>query len=59
MLPSWCRNIAKIFAMAFGAALIVVALPSSSRAQYSFDDIYPDFFKIPEHGQLSTLGFTG
>jgi len=45
-------------ALALGA-LMIAAFPSSARAQYSFNDIYPDFFKIPEHGQLSTLGFVG
>ncbi len=44
--------------MALGA-LIIAALPASSRAQNSFNDIYPDFFKIPDQGRLSTLGFLG
>jgi hypothetical protein len=54
------RNIiAKTLAVALGAALIIAALPSPSRAQYGFSDVYPDFFKIPEQGRLSTLGFLG
>ena len=31
---------------------MIAAVPTSSRAQYSFDDVYPDFFKIPDQGQL-------
>jgi len=59
-VTSLLRNfMLKAIAMALGGALMIAALPSSSRAQYSFDDIYPDFFKIPEHGQLTTLGFLG
>lgn len=46
-------------AMTALGALMVLALPSSSSAQYSFNDVYPDFFKIPDHGKLSVLGFGG
>jgi hypothetical protein len=45
--------------MALGIALTIAAMPGLSHAQYSFDDLYPNFFKIPEHGQLTTLGFLG
>lgn len=56
---SLLRNLkASAMALAFGA-LIIAALPASSHAQNSFNDIYPDFFKIPDQGRLSTLGFLG
>jgi hypothetical protein len=48
----------KAIALVFGAMLLA-AFPGSSRAQYSFDDVYPDFFKIPEQERLSIMGFLG
>ena len=39
--------------------LMLTAFPTSSHAQYSFNDLYPDFFKIPDSGRLSALGFLG
>ncbi len=57
---SLLRNfVAKALAMGLGVALTIAFLPGASHAQYSFDDLYPDFFKIPKHGQLSTMGFVG
>jgi hypothetical protein len=47
-----------VVTMALGAVMIA-AVPATSHAQYSFNDIYPDFFKIPDQGQLSILGFGG
>lgn len=40
-------------------ALMIAAFPTSSHAQYSLADAYPDFFKIPDQGRLSLLGFGG
>jgi hypothetical protein len=58
-VTSWFKSLkATLVALAFGALMIAV-LPSTSHAQYSFNDIYPDFFKIPDQGRLSTLGFLG
>jgi hypothetical protein len=50
---------AKAVGVALGAALMIAAVPTASRAQYSFDDVYPDFFKIPDQGRLTILGFLG
>jgi hypothetical protein len=51
--------LAKAIAMALGAALMMAALPGSSHAQYSFNDVYPNFFQIPPHGQFTATGFLG
>ena len=49
---------ATAIALIFGV-LMIVALPVSSHAQYGFNDLYPDFFKIPEQGRLTVTGFGG
>ena len=41
------------------SVLLLVALPTSSHAQYSFNDLYPDFFKVPDQGRLAVTGFLG
>jgi hypothetical protein len=51
--------LAKSIALALGVVLMAAVVPGLSRAQSTFDDLYPDFFKIPEHGELSTMGFLG
>ena len=51
--------VAKAVAMALGAVLMIAALPAASYAQYTFDSVYPNFFEIPPHGQLSVTGFLG
>ncbi len=53
------KFLARAIVMALGMMMLIGALPTLSHAQYSFDDIYPDFFKIPKHGQFSTMGFLG
>ncbi len=54
------RNLlAKVLLTALGLIMLIGAAPGSSRAQNSFDDLYPDFWKIPDHGQFSLLGFLG
>ncbi len=59
-LNNWFRPLLpKTIAMVLGAVLMIAVLPGSSRAQYSFNDLYPDFFEVPEHGQFSLLAFLG
>ncbi len=54
------RNaLAKALLMAFGLTVLIAALPAPSRAQSTFDNLYPDFWKIPERSQFSVLGFLG
>jgi hypothetical protein len=50
------KAIATVLAL---GALMLVALPTTSHAQYSFNDLYPDFFKIPDQGLLTVTGFGG
>jgi hypothetical protein len=50
----------KAAAIVLGLSILMpVALPTTSRAQYSFNALYPDFFKIPDQERLSTTGFVG
>ena len=42
-----------------GVVLMMATLATPARAQSTFDNLYPDFFKIPERGRLSVLGFLG
>lgn len=42
-----------------GATVVLTILPALAHAQYSFNDIYPDFFKLPKHEQLTVTGFLG
>ena len=47
----------------FLAGLVVVgllaAVAAPARSESTFDNLYPDFFKIPDQGRLSVLGFVG
>jgi hypothetical protein len=57
---STARNLrVKALLLAIGMAMLLASFASSARAQSSLADAYPDFFKIPDQGRLSTLGFVG
>ena len=54
-------TISKVKALGFGicAALALALTPGAARAQSSFSNLYPDFFKIQQPGQLDATGFLG
>lgn len=39
--------------------MMLAMLPGLAHAQYSLNDIYPDFFKLPKNEQLAVTGFFG
>lgn len=49
----------KTVLIAVGAMLLAAAMPAAANAQYTLDNAYPDFFKIPDQGRLTVLGFLG
>jgi hypothetical protein len=49
----------KAIRLAIGMAMLLATVPSSAHAQFSLSEIYPDFFKIPDQGRLSTMSFAG
>jgi hypothetical protein len=43
----------------FVAAMMLVSITTPAGAQSTFDNLYPDFFKIPDRGRFSVLTFLG